>query len=85
MGGLNLEVFKFSMYIMFPIAVMYYYGTNLDNRFSVPGFWPKPEESYKIPFEREEIKAELERLKRKRLELREKRLQSEAAQKGNNS
>ncbi|CCU76652.1 unnamed protein product [Blumeria hordei] len=79
MGGPNLEVFKFGMYIMFPIAIMYYYGTNLDKRFSVPGFWPKPEESYRIPFDREEIKLELERMKRKRLESREKRLNKEIA------
>lgn len=72
------------MYIMFPIGIMYYYGTNLDNRFSVPGFWPKPEESYRIPFERDEIKAEMERLKKRRLELREKRIQNEAAQNKSN-
>lgn len=65
------------MYIMFPIAIMYYYGTNLDNRFSVPGFWPKPEQTNKIPFEKEDINAELERLRQKRLYLREKRLERE--------
>ena len=48
------------MYIMFPIGFMYYFGTNLDSRFKVPDFWPKPESTYKIPFEREEIEAELE-------------------------
>jgi protein PET100 len=63
------------MYIMFPIAIMYYYGTNLDKRFSVPDFWPKPEQTNKIPFEKDEIKSELERLKQKRLYLREKRLE----------
>ena len=56
---------------------MYYYGTNLDNRFSVPDFWPKAEQTNKIPFEREEIKSELERLRQKRLFLREKRLERE--------
>jgi protein PET100 len=50
------------MYVMFPIGIMFYFGTNLDNRFSVPGFWPKPEESHKIPHTREEIKAEYERI-----------------------
>ena len=65
------------MYIMFPIAIMYYYGTNLDNRFSVPGFWPKPEQTNKIPFEKDEIQAELERLRQKRLFLRDKRLEQE--------
>ncbi|TVY16251.1 Mitochondrial protein [Lachnellula arida] len=76
MGGTNLEVFKFGMYIMFPIATMYYYGTNLDKRFSVPDFWPKPEQTNRIPFEKEEIHSELDRLKQRRLYLREKRLQN---------
>ncbi|KAK1721813.1 hypothetical protein BDP67DRAFT_364247, partial [Colletotrichum lupini] len=62
MGGLNLEVFKFGMYVMFPIGVMYYFGTNLDNRFAVPEFWPKAEHSHKIPFDRDEIKSEYIRL-----------------------
>jgi protein PET100, fungi type len=47
---------------MFPIGIMYYFGTNLDNRFSVPNFWPKPEECNKIPHDREEIRAEYERI-----------------------
>jgi len=77
MGGPNLEIFKFGMYIMFPIAWMYYFGTNLENRFAVPDFWPKPENTYKIPFEKEEIHSELERLKRRRLEQRKLRLERE--------
>jgi protein PET100 len=68
------------MYIMFPIAIMYYYGTNLDKRFSVPDFWPKPGQTNRVPFERDEIHAELERLKAKRLYLREKRLEREGKQ-----
>ncbi len=65
---------------MFPIGIMYYFGTNLDNRFSVPDFWPKPSQSHRIPFEREEIDAELERLKAQRLRRREKRLEEERLQ-----
>ena len=65
------------MYIMFPIAIMYYYGTNLDNRFSVPDFWPKPEQTNRIPFEKDEIKSELVRLRQRRLYLREKRQERE--------
>lgn len=61
------------MYIFFPIGWMYYFGTNLDQRFAVPDFWPKKEETHTIPFEREDISAELQRLKQKRLESREKR------------
>ncbi|KAI2463941.1 hypothetical protein F4781DRAFT_414754 [Annulohypoxylon bovei var. microspora] len=80
MGGLNLEVFKFGMYVMFPIGIMYYFGTNLDARFSVPDFWPKPEHSHTIPFDRDEIHAEIQRLRARRLYLRDKRLENEARQ-----
>lgn len=78
MGGLNLEVFKFGVYVMFPIGIMYYFGTNLDERFTVPNFWPKAEHGHKIPFERDEINKELERLRAQRLYLRDKRLAEEA-------
>jgi len=77
MGGPNLEVFKFGMYVLFPISIMYYFGTNLDERFTVHGFWPKPNETHRIPTERDEIKAELERLRERRLFLRERRLMEE--------
>lgn len=59
---------------MFPIGAMYYFGTNLDDRFTVEGFWPKKEETNQIPTERDEIRAELERLRARRLYLREQRL-----------
>ena len=62
---------------MFPIGWMYYFGTNLEERFSVPDFWPTRESTHKIPFEREEIKAEVERMKAKRLAKRAKRLHME--------
>lgn len=57
---------------------MSYFGTNLDERFAVPDFWPKPEEANKVPTERDEIKAELERLRARRLYLRDRRLAEEA-------
>ncbi|KAH7125618.1 mitochondrial cytochrome c oxidase assembly factor [Dendryphion nanum] len=85
MGGPNLEVFKltnstlqFGMYILFPIGIMYYFGTNLDGKFSVPDFWPKEGQTHKIPYEREEIKKELERLKAQNLERRRIRMAEEA-------
>lgn len=70
------------MYIMFPIGWMYYFGTNLDAKFSVPDFWPRPEQQHKIPFERDEIESELQRLQRRRLELRARRLREEQAANG---
>ncbi|EHA52672.1 hypothetical protein MCOR27_007375 [Pyricularia oryzae] len=80
MGRLNLEVFKFGMYVMFPIGVMFYFGTNLDNRFTVNDFWPKPEQTNKVPTDRDEIRAELERLRTQRLLNRDRRLAAEAAE-----
>ena len=57
---------------------MYYFGTNLDNKFSVPDFWPKPDATNKIPYEKQDIRAELQRLHDRRLERREKRIEAEA-------
>ena len=68
------------MYIMFPIGWMYYFGTNLDDKFSVKDFWPTKEQLNKIPTEREDIAEEVERMKRRRLHLRDQRLREEAEQ-----
>lgn len=51
------------MYLAFPIGYMYYFGTNLENRFSVRGFWPTQEQSHKIPFEKDELEAEVQRIR----------------------
>jgi protein PET100 len=66
------------MYVIFPIGWMYYFGTNLDDRFSVPGFWPSAEQSHKIPLEKEEIDRELARMRTVDAVRRERRLQREA-------
>ncbi|KAF2137296.1 uncharacterized protein K452DRAFT_302058 [Aplosporella prunicola CBS 121167] len=82
MGGPNLEIFKFGLYILFPIGYMYYFGTNLEERFSVPDFWPKPHQTHKLPYEKDEIEGELARLRARRLALRERRLREEGAREG---
>ncbi|OAX85113.1 hypothetical protein ACJ72_00526 [Emergomyces africanus] len=76
-GG-NLEVFKFGVYILFPIGWMYYFGTNLEERFSVPGFWPTKEQSHKIPLELGEIEKELARMDKQKA-LRAAQLRGESA------
>ena len=43
----------------------------------MPGFWPAPETTHRIPFEREDLREELERLKRQRLDRRARRLEME--------
>jgi len=63
------------MYIMFPIGWMYYFGTNLESRFSVPDFWPEPGTTHRIPFEKEELDQLAEQLKAQRLEKRRRRLE----------
>ena len=70
------------MYIFFPISIMYYFGANLDRRFSVPDFWPKPEQSHKIPFDREDIDKEIARLRERRLAARARRLEEEKLEEG---
>ena len=54
---------------------MYYFGTNLDTRFQVPDFWPKAEETHKIPFEKDEQMEMKARLREVRLEKRRRRLE----------
>ena len=58
---------------MFPIGWMYYFGTNLENKFDVPGFWPRPEESHRIPHDKDELKEELVRLRAQTVENRRRR------------
>ena len=58
---------------------MYYFGTNLDDKFTVHNFWPTKEQLNKIPTEREDISAEVERMKRRRLRRREERIANEEA------
>lgn len=59
---------------------MYYFGTNLDDRFNVSGFWPSAEQSHKIPLEKEEIDRELARMRMLDAVRREKREQREAVE-----
>lgn len=73
----NLDLFRFTFYLMTPIAVMYYVGTDTDKKFNVPGFWPDPATLNKIPKEPHEIQAELARMRAARAEKR-KRLEEKA-------
>ena len=72
-----LHYLQFGMYILFPISIMYYFGTNLDGKFTVPDFWPKPGQTHKIPYDRDEIAKELERLKQRNLENKRRREERE--------
>ena len=61
---------------------MYYFGVNLDTRFSVPDFWPAPETTHRIPFEREELRELAAKLKAERLEKKRRRLEREGVVEG---
>jgi protein PET100, fungi type len=41
---------------------MYYFGTNLDERFNVPDYWPTKEQSHTLPYDHKELKEEVVRL-----------------------
>ena len=59
---------------------MYYFGTNLDDRFSTKGFWPTAEQSHKIPLDKDEIDQELARMRLVDSVKRERRQAAQAAQ-----
>ena len=63
--GSNLEIIKFGMYLSFPIGWMYYFGTNLENRFNIPNFWPTQEQSHKLPPSSDALREEVVRLQRR--------------------
>jgi protein PET100, fungi type len=66
------------MYVLFPIGWMYYFGTNLDDRFKVKDFWPTAEQSHKIPLDKEEIDKELSRMRMVDAMRRERRQKEQA-------
>jgi protein PET100 len=74
------DTLQFGTYVLFPIGWMYYFGTNLDNRFATKDFWPTAEQSHKIPLDKEEIDQELARMRMVDAVKRERRLAAEAEQ-----
>ncbi|KAG5355932.1 Protein PET100 [Yarrowia sp. B02] len=67
----QLEVGRFTMYLMSPILIMLYIGIDTDKKLGVPGFWPDPARLNRIPKEPAEISRELERMKQVRIAKRE--------------
>ncbi|KZT51001.1 hypothetical protein CALCODRAFT_443708 [Calocera cornea HHB12733] len=70
MGGPNLELFKFAVYVFFPVAIMFHYGNpEWYEKHVLPmkdTFWPKEENTNKIPHDRATIRAELAKYKAER-------------------
>ncbi|KAJ7349471.1 hypothetical protein B0H14DRAFT_2659579 [Mycena olivaceomarginata] len=76
MGGPNLEVFKFAVYLFVPIVSLVYFGDPAwYHKHVVPyrnKLLPPLEKTVReIPFEQQRIREELERIKLERLERRE--------------
>ncbi|KIS69532.1 uncharacterized protein UMAG_02071 [Mycosarcoma maydis] len=82
MAGPNLELFKFGVYLFFPLAVMVHYGSPQwysENVLPIRDqFWPKEESLYRPPRNSEDVKAALDEMKAKRLARREARLKEQA-------
>ncbi|KAF8514044.1 hypothetical protein JB92DRAFT_2789748 [Gautieria morchelliformis] len=71
MAGPNLEVFKFGLYLFFPIVMMVQFGNpEWYNRNVLPykdRIFPKDADTYKPPHAHKDVLAELERLKARRV------------------
>ncbi|EST04698.1 Protein of unknown function DUF2346 [Kalmanozyma brasiliensis GHG001] len=81
MAGPNLELFKFGLYLFFPLAVMVHYGDpDFYARNVAPirdQFWPKEESLYRPPRNSADVRTALDEMKAKRLAKREARLQEQ--------
>ncbi|KAH9951360.1 hypothetical protein B0H21DRAFT_818407 [Amylocystis lapponica] len=85
MGGPNLEVFKFSIYVFFPVAMMLYYGDpDWYNRHVVSYkdriFPPNERLVTKLPTDQGALREELAKIRARKLEQRAERERMEAAQ-----
>ncbi|QSL66522.1 hypothetical protein MERGE_000902 [Pneumocystis wakefieldiae] len=65
MNGTNLEILKFGIYVIFPVGIMYYFGSPSFYRKYVKelNFWPPKEKTNCLPVNKNDIKNELHRLK----------------------
>ncbi|KAK0535534.1 hypothetical protein OC834_001488 [Tilletia horrida] len=77
MAGPSLEVFKFGLYLFFPLAIMVHYGDpEWYHEHVLPvrdAFWPKEENLYHPPRNSTDVKAALEDMRQKRIARREER------------
>jgi len=82
MAGPNLEIFKFGLYLFFPLALMIQFGSPDWYRKNVTPYkdsiFPKESATYKPPHTRTGVITELERLKAQRI-LRKERSQLETS------
>ncbi|KAF8323391.1 hypothetical protein DL93DRAFT_2071120 [Clavulina sp. PMI_390] len=71
MAGPNLEVFKFGLYVFFPVAIMLHYGNpEWYDKHVVPArmkFFPPLESTNKPPTDPHDIRNEIARMKAERL------------------
>ncbi|CAO1616050.1 unnamed protein product [Parajaminaea phylloscopi] len=81
MAGPNLEIFKFGLYLFFPLAVMVHYGDpDWYRRHVLPirdEFWPKESTLFKPPRNPNDLKSTLDEMKEQRLARREARLRAQ--------
>jgi len=63
-----MEVFRFGLYVLFPVGFMAYFGAPefFEKHVKTINFWPPPEKTNHPPTTKEEIEKELERMKAER-------------------
>ncbi|BFZ62051.1 hypothetical protein YB2330_003130 [Saitoella coloradoensis] len=82
MAGSNMEMFRFAMYVFFPIASMYYFGDiSFYNKYVAHlQLWPESNPIEKLPQDSTDLKEELEKARQRRLEKKKLREAFEAQQ-----
>ncbi|KAL9936682.1 hypothetical protein V8E36_004750 [Tilletia maclaganii] len=82
MAGPSLEVFKFGLYLFFPLAIMVHYGDpEWYHKHVLPvrdSFWPREETLYQPPRTAEDVKTALEEYRQKRIARKESRADAPA-------
>ncbi|BFZ60775.1 hypothetical protein YB2330_001827 [Saitoella coloradoensis] len=70
MAGPNMEMFRFAMYVFFPIASMYYFGDiSFYNKYVAHlQLWPDSNPIEKLPQDSTDLKEELQKARQRRLE-----------------
>ncbi|KAG8856575.1 hypothetical protein FRB96_006335 [Tulasnella sp. 330] len=84
MAGPNLELFKFGIYVFFPVAIMLHYGNPdwyIENILPYrEKFWPSPSNTAaRIPHNSTELQNELDRLKLRKMQERQRALAPSSA------
>ncbi|KAK9470898.1 uncharacterized protein V1510DRAFT_421788 [Dipodascopsis tothii] len=70
LSGGNLELFRFGSYVLFPIGIMYLYGSIEDETADLKKHYPEIFQPSKVPLTPEGMAAERARIRVERMQMR---------------